>query len=325
MGKDKESWRLRFRVSRDKVGVPLLDFLAARFPFFPRADWHERLNRDSVLVNGRPAPPAYLLQFRDTIEYAGWDIPEPDVPRIIRIVHEDADLLVVDKPAGLPCHPGGRYRFHTVWAVLRASHGVSEPILVNRLDRETSGLMLVAKTRDVAARCQKQFAGRTVHKRYAVLVEGLFPSALRAVGHIVADEASPVCKRRIFLPEGDGTPPDGDWAATTFSLQSVHGPVSLITAEPETGRLHQIRATLAALGYPVVGDKLYGADPGIFLRFCDGRMTDDDRALLRMDRQALHAGYLAFRHPRTRAPLEFSAPLPPDMSDLIGRLDPASP
>jgi 23S rRNA pseudouridine955/2504/2580 synthase/23S rRNA pseudouridine1911/1915/1917 synthase len=325
-GVEPAAWKLRFRVSRDKAGVALLDFLAARFPFFSAREWEQRVASGRVLVNGVSVAPSLVLSFRDFIEYAGWDVPEPDAPMLLDIVHDDADLLVVNKPAGLPCHPGGRYLRHTVWAVLRERHGVASPVLVNRLDRETSGLMLVARSADAAGRCQRQFAGRKVFKRYAALVEGVFPARLDAAGLIAPDPASPVLKRRLFLPlPPPGTPaPEGAREAETlFTLEAVHGDVSDVRAVPRTGRLHQIRATLSASGYPVVGDKLYGPDPTVFLRFCDGRMTDADRERLRLDRQALHSERLAFRHPATGRDVEFSAPLPADMAGLIRRLDAA--
>jgi len=198
---------------------------------------------------------------------------------------------------------------------------MEEPTFVNRLDRETSGLVVVALNPDAAKRCRRQFANRRVEKRYVAIVEGRFPEALEADGLLVEDAAFGRHKRRLFKPrvactEGEA----GEPAVTRFTLRRQVGPVSEIEAIPETGRLHQIRATLAWFGFPVVGDKLYGVDPAMFIRFCTDALTDLDRKRLRLGRQALHAAGLSFRHPRYQRPLAFDLPLPADMADLLARL-----
>jgi len=313
--------RLRFTVPLDKAGIVLIDFLVSRFPYLSSREWEARIESGNVTVNGGAVLPGRVLSFRDVLEYLAWDLPEPEVPLDVRLLFRDGDLVVIDKPAGLPCHPGGRYFNNTAWAILKARHGIEDPVLVNRLDRETSGLMLVALSPAQAKRCQSQFARRTVEKEYVAMVEGIFPGSHRARGFIGPDEASPVRKKRVFIPAEPALSagaPGGEWqeADTEFEAVGRYGGISEVRARPRTGRLHQIRATLCALGFPVVGDKLYGRDPGIFLRFCDGSLTAADRAALRMDRQALHASRLAFRHPRDNRLMEFAAPVPADMRAL---------
>jgi RluA family pseudouridine synthase len=311
--------RIRFTVPRDKEGVVLIDFLASRFPYFTPREWEARIERGSVRVNGETVPARCALCFRDVLEYLAWDVPEPEVPADVLVVHRDDEIAVIDKPAGLPCHPGGRYFNNTAWAILKARHGIEDPAFVNRLDRETSGLMLVALSPRASKRCQAQFARRSVEKEYLALVEGRFPGRLRAEGIIGPDRGSTVRKRRLFRMAGREEQVHGaldrEWqpADTEFETVAYHGEITELKARPRTGRLHQIRATLRALGFPIVGDKLYGRDPGVFLRFCDGSLTDADRTLLRMERQALHASRLAFRHPADNRPLEFTSPVPADM------------
>jgi 23S rRNA pseudouridine955/2504/2580 synthase/23S rRNA pseudouridine1911/1915/1917 synthase len=131
-----------------------------------------------------------------------------------------------------------------------------------------------------------------------------------------ADPASPVGKRRLFV---EGVPVEeagSDWAETRFRRLAEGNGISLVEAVPATGRLHQIRATLHACGYPVIGDKLYGVDPDLFLRFRSGALTGADRTALRLNRQALHAARLRMRHPRTRQWLDVEAPMPGDMAAL---------
>jgi 23S rRNA pseudouridine955/2504/2580 synthase/23S rRNA pseudouridine1911/1915/1917 synthase len=305
--------------------VPLGEFLAARFPYRTRAAWDAEIVAGRVRVNGCAVVPGRTLVFRDCIETLVPEGPEPPVCQTVGVILDDPDFLVIDKPANLPVQPGGRYFRHTLWAWLKDSFGLAAPILINRLDRETSGLMLVARHERAARALRAQFAARTVEKRYLALVEGRFPDAAEAAGCLVEDPASPVRKKRLFRLCEPASMADeamragSAWAETRFRRLSEHGPLSLVEARPLTGRLHQIRATLQALGFPVVGDKLYGFDPAAFLRFCADELTDDDRRRLRLSRQALHAAGLRFRHPRTRDWLDYAAPLPADLAELIRR------
>lgn len=315
--------RLHFQIPRDRAGIGLIDFLAIRFPYHTRSGWLERCVAGRIFVNDRPALPDHVLAYRDRLDYLAGDRAEPNVRFDVGVIHDDAELLVVNKPPNLPCHPAGRYFEHTLsaWAVRNA--GIDAPIFVNRIDRETSGLVVMARTPAAAKRCRAEFASHRAEKHYVVLVEGAFPEVVTAQGWLVADDAGPVRKRRRFVP---GTPeeagrPGGEWCVTHLRLTAVHGPISEVAVTLETGRLHQIRATLLGLGYPVVGDKLYGPDPRIFLRFCTDTMTEDDRRHLRLARQALHAERLVYRHPRTSDPLDLHAPMPEDMKALIEEMN----
>jgi len=305
--------------------VALLDFLTSRFTYHTREQWRERISEQRILVNTVVVSADRILTGGDEVEFIVHDIAEPPVSFDVRIVFEDYDVMVINKPANLPCHPAGRYFNHTLWAYLKTRHCLESPILVNRLDRETSGLVLVAKHTKAEACCRAQFVQRRVIKRYIVLVEGPFPETLQASGWLMPDPESGVHKRRRFVlvtPE-PGTRntqpevPDSEWAETDFRLLGTVNGVSEVEATLHTGRLHQIRATLSSLGYPVVGDKLYGPDPMIFVRFCKDSLTDEDRRRLRMARQALHAMELDFQHPSTGAMMHFEAPLPEDMAAVV--------
>lgn len=283
-----------------------------------------RMGEQRVKVNGEPALAETVTAAGDVLEYIADDVPEPEVCFDVEIVFEDYDIMVVNKPANLPCHPAGRYFNHTLWAWLKTRRCIESPTLVNRLDRETSGLCVVAKNSKAEAKCRAQFAKRRVVKKYAAVVEGMFPDSLEARGWMLPNPESGVHKRRRFAPAEAGASPDAppsaeaEWAETDFRrLRSGNG-MSEVEAVLHTGRLHQIRATLDALGYPLVGDKLYGPDPMIFVRFCTDTMTDDDWRRLRIQRQALHASELEFQHPATGELLHFEAPLPADLAGLLG-------
>lgn len=312
--------QIRHKMPPEQAGVMLLDFLATRFTYHSRQDWQQRIDEQRVLVNDVAAVADRILAAGDEVEFIAHDIPEPPVSFDVKIIFEDYDVMVVDKPANLPCHPAGRYFNHTLWAYLKTRHCLESPILINRIDRETSGLVLVAKHAKAEAKLRAQFAQRRVVKRYMVLVEGPFPERLQARGWLLPDPGSGVNKRRRFVAGTTGSdascsenPPDGEWAETDFRFLSTANGVSMVEATLHTGRLHQIRATLSSLGYSVVGDKLYGPDPMMFLRFCSDALTPEDHRRLRMTRQALHAVELEFQHPATGETMHFEAPLPADM------------
>ena len=307
----------------ESAGASLLEFLCARFPYHSAREWGERVERGLVRVNGRAGAASEKLACGDVVGHTASDVPEPPVDDRIDILHDDADIVVVNKPGNLPCHPGGRYFEHTLWGILKARYGIESPEIVNRLDRETSGIVLVARHAEASRKCRAQFSRRKVWKKYVVLVEGAFPREVEACGFVVADERSANPKRRRFVPgtAEERTERESEWAETTFRSLRCVGSLSLVEVIPHTGRQHQIRATLSALGFPVVGDKLYGVDPGIFLRFCRDELTDADYRQMRMGRQALHASTLEFSHPSTREKLQIEAPLPEDMRELMRRLD----
>jgi len=311
-------------IQPQQAGQQLLDFVSQRFTYRSREEWQAELAADRFRLNDGEARGDSILTPSDRLVYLMPALVEPPVDANYTVLHEDDDLLVIDKPAPLPCHPGGRFFAHTLWALLKENHGLAEPRLVNRLDRETSGIVLVAKNKTAARLCQEQFAQRRVEKVYLVVVEGDFPDTVvpvEASGWLGPDPNSAIRKKMRFYPEQNDAPPGAVESSTTFRrLSGAHtNSLTLLEARPHTGRCHQIRATLLHLGFPVVGDKLYGVDEQLFLRFKEDRLSPADHALLRLPRQALHAASLRLSHPTTGKELEFSAPLPWAISALMNR------
>ena len=285
---------------------------------------------------------------------------EPEVDPTFRVLRETEAWAVVAKSGNLPCHASGRYRTHTLEAALLAA-GFPAAHFVSRLDRETSGAVLVAKDPATAGALGRAMMARRIRKRYLCLARGVFPLApgpdgwAEARGRIVAAGDAVVHKYRVFLSEVasptsqaasptlrpatcDLRPPPqtpgaaADAAAATrfrllpwsrFGLPDAPGFLAL-ECEPLTGRTHQIRATLKGLGLDVVGDKLYGPDRTIYARMCEGAMTADDRARLLLPRQALHAWRIAFPDPATGAEIEVEAP-PDDLLAAFAAVLPAPP
>ncbi|MCU0857576.1 MAG: RluA family pseudouridine synthase [Pontiellaceae bacterium] len=310
-----------FEIPETADGTAVADFLAARFPYHDRAGWCGRIADGQVAINGQVCASGLLLRTGDRLTCKPSGNPEPPVDFTVEIVSDDDDLLLVNKSGNLPCHPGGRYFNHTLWAWLKKERGLHGFTLVNRIDRETSGLVVIAKNFAASENCRKQFSGRKVVKRYQMLVESsCFPVELTAAGWLTNDTESVIRKKRRFVPGGSpDVPPstDTEWAETRFRLIRQCNGIALVEAEPYTGRLHQIRATLLAYGFPIVGDKLYGVDETLFLRFCKDELTDADRTRLRMGRQALHAAGLSFRHPKFGKPVTIYLDLPDDMQQLL--------
>jgi RluA family pseudouridine synthase len=271
------------------AGRPLIDWLAGRFSYLDRESWKARIADGSISVDGERAEPGRALRAGERVAFSpGADAAEPETDGRVRDLYEDGDYLVVDKPGDLPCHPGGRFFKGTLWYLLRERLG--EVRIATRLDRETSGCVVLCKNPEAARRFQRLHEAGRVEKRYLAMVHGAFPDELYAEGELTDDGESAVRKKRRFGPQGSG----GEYCATRFALTERSGGLSLVRAELITGRTHQIRATLCSLGYPVVGDKLYGTDEARFLRFIAGALTEEDQEALMLDRQALHCESISF-------------------------------
>lgn len=236
----------------------------------------------------------------------------PD-PRLA-ILHEDAELIVVNKPAGLVCHPTKGDVYSSLISRLRL-HRQEQPVfLVNRLDRETSGVTLAAKSTAASAELGRLFETRQVAKCYLALTHG-HPATdeLLIEAPLGRDVASPVAIKDTVCAEGS---PASTRAQVIRRFERDSQPFSLLRIDPLTGRKHQIRIHLAHVGHPIVGDKIYGGDPERYLRFVTGALTEADRAALLTEHQALHAAALSF--PWRGRTLRFMASPEPGFLDFAG-------
>ena len=238
--------------------------------------------------------------------------PEPEAPLHFGVVHDDGELLVVDKPAGLPIHPTARYFEHTFTAVARARYPDRKVDPAHRLDRETSGLLACGTAPTWTGTLKQSFAAGRVRKIYLALALGWPAEEALEVDAPLALTLQSEVRVRMHVH------PDGATSATRFEvlgrrLAADGARVALLACHPRTGRQHQIRAHLHHAGLPLVGDKIYGPDELIFDRFTRKAMTDGDRAALRLDRHALHAWKLDLPHPRTGEPVALTAPLASDL------------
>ena len=297
-------------------GVRLDHFLSGRFTYQSRTGWQSIIRAGRITVNGIRVRASRRLHTGDVIVFDVDGIEEPEVDPTYRVVLERPEFLAVAKSGMLPVHPSGCYFRNTLLMLMKERYG--ELYVVNRLDRETSGLVLLARDPGTAGVLSTLFASRQVEKTYLAAVFGEVPAGtVRCDGWLSADPDSPVRKKRRFTADDPGTE-DAETCSTEFTRIMTRGGYSLVACKPHTGRLHQIRATLRSAGFPLLGDKLYGPDATIFLRFTEDVMTDSDRAALVLPTQALHAWRLRFRLPGTGEEIRCQCRAPDAMLEPFG-------
>lgn len=293
----------------------LLDYLAGRFTYQTRETWQVRIEAGDVTWNGRTTTPLQIVKQGDVI---ACDLPDPPLPAVnldYQIVHEDAWLLAVNKPGNLKVHGHGRFIQANLIYQLRHNHAPSYPeaTLINRLDRDTSGIVLLARDSDTLRNVQTQFAERTVQKVYFAVVRGIPTWQTQTVNLPIG---------RMPSAEGIyryGVTDDGKEAETMMELIRPFPPnYALIRLTPKTGRTHQLRVHLAALGHPIVGDRLYTMNDADYLAWCEDKSSDDAP----LPRHALHCAQTTIWHPHLKRPFTCTAPLAPDIYAFLQTLDP---
>ncbi|MBI2396780.1 MAG: 23S rRNA pseudouridine(1911/1915/1917) synthase RluD [Xanthomonadales bacterium] len=308
-----------FRIGADAAGRRFDQALAEALPQFSRARLAGWIKDGRATLNGEVRRPKDSVHAGDAVVlHAEREIQISDEPEDIAldILFEDRDVLVLNKPAGLVVHPGaGNARGTLVNALLHHDPTLRElprAGIVHRLDKDTSGAMVVAKTLQAHAALVAQLSEREVNRRYLALVNG----TLIAGGRIDAPiDRHPRDRIRMGVVEG------GRDAITHYRVVERFRAHTLLSCQLETGRTHQIRVHLAHIRHGIVGDPLYG--PG--LKLPKGAPPALIECLRGFKRQALHAAELAFEHPRTKKPVAFSAVMPEDMEELIAFLRRASP
>lgn len=300
-----------FKVEGRDAGQRLDRLLPALLPDYSRTRLHRQIVEGDVLVNGSTSKPSYRVRAGDRLEI---ELPLPPTtellpePLPLELLYEDDALIIVQKPAGMVVHPGagvdsGTLANGLVWHFRELAGDSIRPGIVHRLDKDTSGVMVVAKTEAAHAHLSEQFAARTVEKHYTALVYGHPPSEGRIELPI---GRHPVTRVKMAVVEG------GRYALTFYKVVRRFQEAALLDLEIKTGRTHQIRVHLAHIQHPVVGDELYSSGYAARIRDVATR-----RFVERVPRQLLHAASLCFVHPISGKRLEFRAPLPPDFQQAL--------
>lgn len=307
---------VRLPVDSQYDGWRLDHFIKARIPRLSRTRI-QKMIRSQQRLGGRPLRPSARVAADQEVVLLRPAPVEPDVPRTFNVLYQDEQIVAIDKPAGLPVHATARFHRNTLTSVLRehfANEGSEEvPILAHRLDRETSGLILLGATKEAAIALKELFRRRQIEKRYLAIVFGEAPGQGVIDLPLGPDSASGI---RVKM----GVDSTGLPARTRYRSLQVRGGFTLLEAFPETGRQHQIRAHLAAVGHPVLGDKLYGHDPGCFLEFLETGWTESLEQRLVLPRQALHAADVTLPHPISKEKLHLSCPMPADLQAFWARV-----
>jgi RluA family pseudouridine synthase len=317
-----EETTLRSKIPPAWDGKSLLDFLSHRFRYHSPEEWTALIRKGSVVVNGALSSPETQLKRKDVVSYSVV-LREPPVDGNVTILHEEDTFLVACKPGNLPSHADGNFIKHTFIFIMREmlrERGYAGPLnLVHRLDRETSGLMVVAKDPAAHRDLSRQFEAGSVTKEYLAVARGVINSdGFEITGAIAPDSGSSISIRRRVVPDGT---PGASSAFTRFVVLDRFRDATLLRCLPHTGRTNQIRVHLDHAGHPLVGDKLYGRTDAEFLEFVNNARAGNFAQLpwLAAPRHLLHASVLSFRHPLDKIPLRFEAPLPDDMRGYISR------
>lgn len=307
-------------VPEDAEGTRLDRFLASILPHQSRSQIQRLIKDGKVRISGKPAKPNLAVKKGQTVEI---EIPEPidpepkgeDLP--LPIVYQDRDLLVVDKPAGMVVHPAAGHAGGTLVNALlhhvddlSGIGGEKRPGIVHRLDRGTSGLMVVAKHDAAHEELSRQFHDREVAKQYLALVWGEVMAGRRIDAPIGRD---PVNRKKMSAAAPNRVRRSREAVTRIVRAEHFGRTLTLVQVAIHTGRTHQIRVHLSAIGHPVVGDPLYGG--------VHRRVPGDLRAVTHLDRPFLHAAYLAFKHPADGRLMEFESNLPADLQRVLDELE----
>jgi 23S rRNA pseudouridine1911/1915/1917 synthase len=305
------------RLTPAHAGWRLDRALADAVPTLSRERLKNLIRSGAVEAGGRALrDPASKVRGEEALRLA---VPEPtparnepqDIP--LTIMFEDDHLLIVDKPAGLVVHPAaGNFDgtlvnalLHHCKASLSGIGGVARPGIVHRIDKDTSGLLVVAKTDVAHEGLARQFAAHSIDRRYLAIVSGIPTTSEGAIDAPLARSATN--RKKIAIVEGKR----GKHAVTHWRRLDVLNDAALVECRLETGRTHQVRVHMASIGHPLLGDPVYGRS---------GKAHGKILKELQFQRQALHAAELGFSHPVTKRRLSFSSPMPPDMQELFNAL-----
>lgn len=305
-----QGWIYHNRVDSSAAGLSLLDFYTRRYPHSSRQEWQARIETGQVQLEGKPAHLGVILANGQTVSYHRPPWKEPEVPLSFDMLYEDAEILIVSKPSGLPVLPGGGFLEHTLLHQLKIQFPHNTPLPIHRLGRGTSGVILMARSRQARAHLSQQMRKRQIQKRYRTLIG--------------ADSIDQPLAAQFDINQAIGKVPYPGWGevyAASQSGRAAHSVCNVLQRRQDstlldvlitTGRPHQIRIHLASIGYPLLGDPLYmaGGHPKPVPEAAQSRPVPGDCGY------CLHAHSLRFIHPQTNREMQFISSPPPNLSLL---------
>ena len=307
---------LTSHITQKYASSSLVEYLSKRFTYLGPEQWRERIIERQVLVNEKPADPDICLVIGDIVSYQFPDLIEPDADTNYSIVYEDEWILAVNKSGNLLVHKAGRSITKNLAFLLR--HASGNPLYasahaVSRLDRETSGIVLFSKDLLCLKKLHRDFAAKTVTKEYLAVVHNAPKEKNCTVNLPIGQDTVSAVTYKFCIDQKTGKE-----ATTHIETLSICESHALVRAMPVTGRTHQVRIHLAAIGCPVVGDKLYGLVESDYLAWRND--PEGHASLLEFPRQALHCRRLGIVHPVTKQEMNLEAPVPEDMAGLMEEL-----
>ena len=314
---------IRLTLTTNVSSIRLDKYLAEEIEFLSRTKVKEYIKTSKVLINGKPVKPSYLLEGGEIVEIeipdiAPSEVKGEDIP--LDVLYEDEILIVVNKPAGMVTHQGaGNYSGTLVnglvyhFSSLSQVYGEQRPGIVHRLDKDTSGILVVAKTDECHRHLADQFSNRTVSKTYVGIVWGKLKEKKGVIDNSIIRH--PTKRKQFKVGEG------GRSAITEYRVMKEWEYLSLLEILPKTGRTHQIRVHLASINHPIFGDETYGGGKSRIKGY-QPEVRNQIVDLFNIARRfMLHARTLSFYHPKSGVEVTFSAPIPEDLQRIIDRLD----
>jgi 23S rRNA pseudouridine1911/1915/1917 synthase len=323
---EKKQLTLTCTVDPYRSGWTVVEFLAHRFKYHTAEGWDRRVRERWVKVNDVHVGPEHRVKKEDTVHYTIWH-SEPAVDDTYDVLYEDEWLVAVGKSGNIPVHACGVYITHTLIARVKEDFG-RKLNLAHRLDRETSGVVVLCKDRESNRRIAGMFARGEVDKSYLAVVYGEVPDDRFEVDAPIGKmdqrdrypqeyEWGKAHNLATYLPKRRVDVEGGKPAQTSFEVVRRLEGYTVLAAVPATGRTNQIRVHLAHAGYPIVGDKIYALKGELYEELLREGLTARVREALVLDRHALHCSALRFDHPMTGEFVTVEAPLPPDVGGLI--------
>ncbi len=308
---DKEEFaEVVFKVESHHSGLRLDEFMKARLQRYSRNEIHNiietrlvqkdrRLKKASIVRTGDE----FIFLYPKKEE----SVQDVDIP----VLYEDDHLLIVNKPPDMAVHSTNPWGKNDLIQQLRRQRDCRELYLAHRIDRETSGIVVITKTTDASRRMGEAFVGRDIEKEYTAIVFGELKDEKGSIELPICRDENSIVKIKMTAREGRGAP-----SKTEFEVLSRHNGFTMVRAMPKTGRQHQIRVHFAAIGHPLVGDKIY-KDERLFLEFIQNDFTEEMRRELLLPRHALHASRISFKHPVTGTMLDIESEIPEDLREFM--------